>query len=204
MKEQVANVLVLLIRLLTGVRSRWSGCEPSERQRIYFANHTSHIDTLVLWASFPSGFRRRVRPVAAKEYWERTRVRRFLARDVFRAILVARENPRAALKSLESISQELGTEDSLIIFPEGTRGRGEQVEAFHSGLHAIASAMPDIELVPVFLENLNRVLPKGEFLPVPLLGGATFGTPIRIVPGEDRHSFLERARLAVSQLKESK
>jgi 1-acyl-sn-glycerol-3-phosphate acyltransferase len=102
---------------------------------------------------------------------------------------------------IEDMVAALGKRNSLILFPEGTRGTGEKVGAFRGGLYYLAMRRPDVELVPAYLENMNRILPKGEFLPVPMLSLLTFGRPIQVEPGEEKDAFLERAREAVSSLR---
>jgi 1-acyl-sn-glycerol-3-phosphate acyltransferase len=171
-------------------------CEPTPRQRIYFGNHTSHLDFVVLWAVLPDELRNATRPVAAQEYWTRSKLRNYLASKVFRAVLVDRQSQTAEGRQLqfERMLEGLKQGDSLIIFPEGTRGSGEEVAPFKSGLYHLTRARPDVELIPVYLENLNRVLPKGEFLPVPLLSRVYFGAPLALEEGESKESFLERAR----------
>jgi hypothetical protein len=76
------------------------------------------------------------------------------------------------------------------------------VAEFKSGLYHLAKRRPDVELIPAYLENLNRILPKGEFLPAPLVSTLTFGSPIRVAEGESKHEFLERARNAVVSLRQ--
>ena len=89
---------------------------------------------------------------------------------------------------------------SLIVFPEGTRNSSDDLLPFKSGIYHVARQRPQIELVPVWIENLNRVMPKGEFLPVPLLCSATFGAPTRLAPGEEKDAFLARLRRSVIEL----
>jgi 1-acyl-sn-glycerol-3-phosphate acyltransferase len=207
----IASLLAAVARGISGVQVQWAGCEPSQRQRIYFANHTSHLDFVVLWSALPSYIRARTRPIAAKDYWEETRLRRYLAENVFKAMLVERgavtragttEEAKFVSRSLiEDMASALGTANSMILFPEGTRGTGEKVGEFRAGLYHLALRRPDVELVPAYLENMNRILPKGEFLPVPMLSLLTFGKPIQLEPGEDKETFLERARETVSSLR---
>lgn len=207
----IASLLAAIARGITGVQVQWAGCEPSERQRIYFANHTSHLDFVVLWSALPSNIRARTRPIAAKDYWEETALRRYLAENVFHAVLVERgamakartpDEARFVSRSLiEDMASALGKRNSLILFPEGTRGTGEKVGKFRGGLYHLALRRPDVELVPAYLENMNRILPKGEFLPVPMLSLLTFGKPMQVEPGEGKDEFLERAREAVSSLR---
>lgn len=211
----LARVIAAFARGLSGVQIRWQGCVPEPRQRIYFANHTSHLDFVVLWSALPVELRARTRPVAAKDYWQ-AGFRSFLAHRVFRAVLVERgaqprtaqdeeahtEKPHATgFAVIEQLSEAMGERDSLIFFPEGTRGTGETVGEFKSGLYHLAKRRPDVELIPAYLENLNRILPKGEILPVPLASTLSFGTPIRVEDGETKHEFLSRARDAVCALR---
>ncbi len=207
----IASLLAALARGITGVQVQWAGCEPDERQRIYFANHTSHLDFVVLWSALPSEIRARTRPIAAKDYWEGTPWRLYFAKSVFNAVLLERgamgkartpEEAHLVGRTLvEEMATALGQESSLILFPEGTRGTGEKLGPFRAGLYHLAVRRPDVELVPAYLENLNRILPKGEFLPVPMLSLLTFGKPLRVERGEEKDFFLERAREAVASLR---
>jgi 1-acyl-sn-glycerol-3-phosphate acyltransferase len=207
----IASLLAAVARGISGVQVQWAGCVPDERQRIYFANHSSHLDFVVLWSALPSEIRAKTRPIAAKDYWEKTRLRRYLVENVFHAVLLERgamsktKNAEEAhfmgRHLLDEMAAALGTENSLILFPEGTRGTGEKIGPFRSGLYHLALRRPDVELVPAYLENLNRILPKGEFFPVPMLSLLTFGKPLPVEPNEEKDAFLERAREAVSSLR---
>lgn len=195
-----AELLAGFARLVSGARPRWLGCSPDPRPRVYFANHSSHLDAVVLWAVLPRELRGRTRPVAARDYWQADPLRRFLASRAFRAVLVDRQPAGFHQHPLEPLFEALDGGDSLILFPEGTRGtRGEPGE-FRPGLHHLATERPDVELVPVHLSNLERSLPRGAHLPVPVISIVTFGTPMTRVPGEDRPTFLARAREAVRAL----
>lgn len=195
------NALVaFLLRLLCGARARWLGCDPADKQRVYFANHTSHLDAVVLWATLPPTLRSRTRPVAARDYWAASRFRMWLAEQVFHALLIERHQVTKHENPLRDMLAAIDAGDSLILFPEGTRSSSLEPQAFKSGLFHLAKACPGIEFIPVYLENLNRILPKGEFLPVPVLGSVTIGAPVRLEPGESRDAFLERARGSVWNL----
>ena len=197
-----------LIRLVTGAQARWKGTDPvrpdgSVPQRIFFANHTSNLDAPVIWASLPPAVRRVTRPVAARDYWDAGPVRRRVANDVFRALLIERKKVTKSNNPLTAMEAALDAGDSLILFPEGGRSVEDDPKPgeFKAGLWHLARRRPDVELVPVFLENLNRILPKGDFLLVPLLAAVTFGEPMRPADGEDKQTFLARAREAVACLK---
>ena len=205
-----AQLLVGLTRLVSGAQVRWVGVQPAARQRIYFANHTSHLDAVVIWAALPPEIRERARPVAARDYWERGRLRRWLATAVLHVVLVDRgTTPGAtaeatlagARETVERVAAALGGNQSLILFPEGTRGPGPDVGAFKSGLYHLVRLRPDVELVPVYIDNLNRILPKGALLPAPLLSSVTFGPALRLVPDETKEAFLARLREAVLALR---
>ena len=200
----LASVVAGLAMLVSGAQVRWLDSRPETRQRVYFSNHTSHLDAAVLWASLPPQLRVLTRPVAAREYWEKGPLRRFLAARVFRAVLVERpgETHRlaSAREALDLLVEALGDRYSLILFPEGTRGTGESLAPFRSGLYHLGQRRSDLEFLPVYLNNLNRILPKGEVLPVPLLSTVTFGPPLRLEPEESKQAFLDRARAALLRL----
>lgn len=202
----IATIIAGLSRVISGTSIRWLCNQPLLNQRIYFSNHSSHLDFIVLWAALPQAVRETVRPIAAKDYWEKNFVRRFLAKSVFNAILVDRPQAEAGQKEMSrgisDMYAALDSGSSLIVFPEGTRCAKGAVFEFKAGLYHLAKRHPEVDLVPVFLENLNRILPKGEILPVPLLSSATFGLPIRVEEGESRDRFLAKARSAVEQLME--
>jgi 1-acyl-sn-glycerol-3-phosphate acyltransferase len=196
-----SGLIVGVTRIVTGATARWLVDPRSERQRVYFANHSSHADFATIWAALPPAQRARTRPVAAADYWTDNAVKRYLSTQVFRSLLVERGGTGGARAATEQMVQALREGDSLIIFPEGTRGDGRVIAPFKSGLYFLAMAAPEAELVPVLLENLNRVLPKGETIPVPVIGRVTFGAPFAPMPGEERDALLERARAAVVGLR---
>jgi 1-acyl-sn-glycerol-3-phosphate acyltransferase len=202
----IQTALASMCWLVTGTTVEWR-CDPySSAQRIYFGNHSSHLDFVVIWSALPASRRRHARPVAGRDYWERGSVRRYLASDVFRAVLVERHGTGGvnsvdrARAAVEQMACEMGYHDSLIVFPEGTRSSSGRVGPFRSGLYHLARARPDAELVPVHLENLNRILPKGESLPVPMVCRVTFGPVLPARAGEQKDAFLERARTAIKHL----
>jgi 1-acyl-sn-glycerol-3-phosphate acyltransferase len=194
----IGTLIVAATRLVVGGQGVWIGCGPSDKQRIYFANHSSHLDTILVWAAMPPELRRRVRPVAAADYWGKGRIQRHIALKVLNAVLIDRQTRSS--DPLEPLKTALAAGDSLILFPEGTRGTGESPSAFKPGLYHLAKAFPQVELVPVFLDNLRRALPKGSLVPVPLSCIARFGAPIRLEEGEAKPDFLNRAREAVVAL----
>lgn len=197
----VAGLIAGFTRIATGAVASWHVQPRSERVRVYFANHSSHADFATIWAALPPDVRERTRPVAAADYWQGSALRRYLAARVFRAVLIDRAGGGRA--ATEQMVAALRSGDSLIIFPEGTRGDGRHIAPFRSGLYHLAVAFPDAELIPVRLVNLNRVLPKGETIPVPVIARLTFGHAIALERGESKESLLGRAHAAVAALDET-
>ena len=170
-------VLSAVARLITGAQGHWKGCPPTAEQRIYFANHQSHLDWVLIWAALPTDLRTRTRPIAARDYWTSSPFKRWLTTEVFNAVYVSRTR----------------TDDQDPLEP--------LVEALKSGLFHLASQFPGVQLVPAWIDNVQRVMPKGEVVPVPILCTVTFGTPMQLQDGEDKASFLDRARVAVLGLR---
>lgn len=255
--------LLAMIRLLTGAQARWWGCPPKAEQRIYFANHQSHLDLVMIWAALPEELRSITRPIAARDYWATSPFKRWITTEVFNAIYVERgggaptvppappapvhderiepsfddappltpiepvaepwvvqtelplmqpatepAQPSAqpgsaeALAPLQPLIEALQSGDSIIIFPEGTRGHTGEPQKFKSGLFTLAQMFPEVVLVPAWIDNVQRVMPKGEVVPVPILCSVTFGAPIRLDEDEERRPFLDRAREAVIALRD--
>jgi len=189
-------LLAFITRLITGAQGHWKGSPPKAEQRIYFANHQSHFDWVLIWAALPHDLRAQTRPIAARDYWTSSRFKAWLTHEVFNAVYVSRQRS-ADEDPLEPLVEALESGDSLVIFPEGTRSNKGEPQAFKAGLYHLAEQFPGVPLIPVWIDNVQRVMPKGEVVPVPILCTATFGAPIQLAPGEDKRAFLERARAAV-------
>ncbi len=202
--DRLASLIAGAARILAGATVRTLGFVPDTRQRVYYANHTSHLDSIVLWSALPHSVRRVTRPVAARDYWEATRMRRFLAEEVFRAVLIERHPTVRSERPIDKLVAEMADRFSLIVFPEGTRGTGDEVAPFKGGLYHLARSRPDVEIVPVFIENMNRILPKGALVPVPLISSITIGRPLTRLDDEPKAAFLDRARHALVWLKEKR
>jgi 1-acyl-sn-glycerol-3-phosphate acyltransferase len=203
MNEIVFRLLLGALWLLTGVRGEWTGAAPAMRQRIYFANHRSHADALLIAAALPPAIRRTTRPVAARDYWERSAVRRFLAHRVIHALLIDRDPATRREDPIAAMRAALDAGASLILFPEGTRNdrEDEPLLPFRSGLWHLASTRPDVELVPCWITNVGRILPKGELMPLPLLCTVRFGPALEAEAGEAKEAFLARARAGLLALR---
>jgi 1-acyl-sn-glycerol-3-phosphate acyltransferase len=202
--------MVLVARTITRKSVRFLERIDDARQRIFFANHSSHLDFILIWSSLPRHVRERTRPVAGRDYWERSRFRRYYVQKVFNAVLIDRvllagdtvsgSFDRRGREAVEQMVQGLGAEYSLILFPEGTRGSGESIGQFRSGLYYLSRERPDVELIPVRIHGAHKVLPKGRKLPRPQESDLTFGESMRFEEGETRTAFIERARAALRTL----
>jgi 1-acyl-sn-glycerol-3-phosphate acyltransferase len=193
-------LLALIARLITGTQGHWKGCPPTAEQRIYFANHQSHFDWVLIWAALPKDLRATTRPIAARDYWTTGRFKHWLTHEVFHAVYVNRRRTDDQ-DPLEPLAEALEHGDSLVIFPEGTRSNKGEPMPFKSGLYHLAEQFPRVQLIPTWIDNVQRVMPKGEVVPVPILCTVTFGAPLALGEGEDRHAFLERAREALLALR---
>lgn len=192
---------VFLTKLITGVNPVWVDSEQnSDKLRVYFANHGSHLDFATLWAALPHAMRERTRPVAARDYWGRTKLTRAIAVGMFNSLLIAREGITRRDNPIEQMAMAMRAGHSLILFPEGTRSLDGVIGTFKAGLYHLAGKVPEAELVPVYLQNLNRILPKGHLLPIPLISSVVFGPPMKLEPGEKKPDFLSRTREAVLNL----
>tara|TARA_R110002072_G_scaffold283357_1_gene446880 strand:- start:1735 stop:2388 length:654 start_codon:yes stop_codon:yes gene_type:complete len=198
----VGQAIVLFARAITAAQADWRGVGPSARQRVYFANHVSNADMPMIWSVLPHHLRLRTRPVAAADYWLSNGLRAFAGRDVFQAVLIDRRPDARTDDPMAAIVEALEAGASLIIFPEGLRNQGpEPLKPFRSGLFNIATARPEVELVPTWIANLNSVMPKGEVIPLPLMVRVIFGEPVTLGDGEGRQDFLKRAAAALLALK---
>lgn len=222
----IERALARLARIIAGASVRFTvPLDAPSGQRVYFGNHTSHLDFILIWSALPAAARAHTRPVAGADYWMRGRVRRYLASRVFHAVLIERgahgasaghervesgsrqvpphvRDDRGARRTIHAIAEAMGEETSIIVFPEGTRSMDGTLLPFRSGLYHLCQIKPGLELVPVYLDNMTRILPKGELLPVPLLSRVTFGAPLRLEAGEEKREFLTRMRDALVALQE--
>ncbi len=196
----LSPILIGLTRILIGASPRWVGSTPSQAQRIYFANHSSHIDAVALWSALPPDSRARTRPVAAADYWNRDALRRYVALKGLNAVFIERTRTDPSIDPLQPLVEALERGDSLILFPEGTRNVQALPGLFKAGLFHLATRFPEVELVPVYLENLHRCMPKGTVFPVPLICTVRFGAVLSRIADEDKSAFLARAREAVMRL----
>jgi 1-acyl-sn-glycerol-3-phosphate acyltransferase len=200
----IRALILAVVRLSTGVRSHGTWGKPSDAQCVYFANHTSLGDFLLIWTVMPAGLRYQTRTVAALDYWGTSWLRRFVAQDVFNAVLISRAADTSQPAALDVMAQALRQGQSLIIFPEGTRNTSDQpITPFKNGLYHLAQDFPAASFTPIWLDNARHVMPKGAWLPVPMVCSVHVGSPLKLVASESSQAFLARAQDAVLNLRPS-
>jgi len=168
---------------------------------VLIANHTSHLDTVALLSLFPLRRLGRIRPVAAADYFLAGKARAWLSRTLFNILPVARHRVTRGNNPLEVMRAALAAGESLILFPEGTRSREGEPGRFLPGVAHLAEACPEVPIVPAYLVNLGRSLPKGTFLPVPFFAEVRLGPPLR--PTGTRAEILIALESAVAALRDA-
>ena len=193
--------LCLITSFITGVTSKQaSDLAFTPTNKVYYANHASHGDFVLVWISLPKTWRMLTQPVAGADYWLGSKLKAFIAEQVFRVLLIDRQSdPKQAIAAMDGALKE---GKSLILFPEGTRNTTDDqvLLPFKSGLYHLARENENVEFVPVWINNINRVLPKGKILPIPLLCEVRIGEVIKKLPDEDKTAFLTRIRQALLDL----
>lgn len=194
----ITQLFARFTQIVFGLSSDNDTALPS-RPRVYFSNHTSHLDFILMWSCLPPRVRKQTVAAAAADYWCKTAIRRWIAGHLFNSIMIERTDISRHNNPISAIVNELDKGKSVIIFPEGGRSDGPDIEELKSGLFHIARKRPDVEMVPAYIHNANRVLPKGFSFPLPIMCSVSFGNPMRLLPDENKNSFSKRARLQLEK-----
>jgi len=181
--------------LFIGLRVYGRNNIPSRHPFIIIANHSSHLDAVALLGLFPLKELKNIRPVAAFDYFEANRLRSFFAHVFFNIISMRRKGFSKHEDPLSELEKALAERQSLIFFPEGTRSLTGQIGQFHSGIAHLVERRPDVPVVPVYLANMARTLPKGEVIPVPFFCDVHIGPAV--YPAGTRSDVLAALREAV-------
>jgi 1-acyl-sn-glycerol-3-phosphate acyltransferase len=162
-------------------------------------NHSSNLDFPVIWAALPPALRARTRPIAAKDYWTRNRLRRTLATDIFHAILIERKAVTRENNPLTEMKAALSAGNSLILFPEGTRSlTGGDREVPNRGSTTWPAGAEGTPHGPRLAEQpVSYPAQGGNLSPLPLIATLVIGDPIFLKPGEKKEAFLARAKAAL-------
>ncbi|MBF0505121.1 MAG: 1-acyl-sn-glycerol-3-phosphate acyltransferase [Candidatus Omnitrophica bacterium] len=191
----VRPLLVFFIGLRVRGREHW----PLEHPFIVIANHTSHLDAAALLAFFPLKDLRRVRPVAAADYFNSNKCIAFFSRIFFNILPIARKNIGRHQNPLDGLREALEHKETLIIFPEGTRSSSGEMGPFHTGIAHILKEFPQVPVIPVYMSNMYKALPKGEFILVPFICEVNIGKPLFLSGTKDE--IVQTLRDSVIKLK---
>ena len=197
---RLSTCIAYAIRALCGCIVRSFPEHHFTRPVVFYSNHTSNLDFPVIWAALPGSIRAKLRPLAAEDYWSKGKLRSFLSIRIFNSILIARKEVTRENNPIHKMEEALSEGSSLIIFPEGTRSLSGEIGEFKPGIHHLACGDRELPFIPVFLENLFRILPKGERFPLPLVAMLYIGEPIYLGNEETKEEFLQRARQALIDL----
>ena len=160
---------------------------------IVVANHNSHLDAAVLMTLFPFWRLHRVHPVAAADYFGETMFMRLVAMTLMNAMPIARK-PSPGEDPLEPIKQAIARGDSMIFFPEGSRGKAGVVAPFRTGIGRLVTACPGLLVLPVFMSGPERIWARGQAVPVPVNIHANIGRPRTYDPAMDPREIAEQVR----------
>lgn len=157
----------LFVLVLLGMNVRRRHLLPKQGPAIVVANHNSHLDTLVLMSLFSLHSLPSIRPIAAADYFLKTRGMAWLATRLIGIIPMERGKASRNFDPLQPCCDALDRGDIIILFPEGSRGEPEKLSQFKKGIAYLAERYPAVPVTPVFLHGLGKALPKDDFVFVP-------------------------------------
>ena len=167
-----------ILSFLIGLRVIGLENFPQRHPFIIIANHASHLDAMVVLNLFPLKDLKLIRPVAAADYFNRNKMISFLSKLFFNILPIERKHITRDRNPLDHLREALTRGESLIVFPEGTRTTCGEIGPFHTGIAHIIKEFPKIPVIPVYMSNMGRALPKGELILVPFIGEAKVGAPL--------------------------
>ncbi len=150
----------------------------NKKQFILIANHNSHMDTMAIMSAIPSRYIHKVHPIAARDFFGGSLFKKILMRYLVNATLIQRDREDPNNDPIESMDKMLKKSRSLILFPEGSRGVPGIMTKFKKGLGYLIQRNPEINVIPVYLDNVYKTLPRGKNLILPYNCSIKFGDPI--------------------------
>jgi len=175
-------VVRAFLKIIVGVKFDKARFLLNENQFIIIANHNSHLDTMAIMASLPAKIIHKVKPVAAADYFGKTKLKATLSNYLINALLIQRKRDKEHPEN-DPINQMIKALDdgfSLIIFPEGTRGEPEVQQPLKPGVGYVLIKKPQIKYVPVYLKGMGKAMPKDDSLLIPFTSSLTYGRPTAI------------------------
>lgn len=174
----------------------------SENPVIYYANHSSNMDSLIIWLSLTDEERQKTSFVGASDYWDKGWLRPYILKNIFNGQTIQRHGSLIANNPITILENLLKDGKSIVIFPEGTRNLvSEDIQDFKSGLFHLARKMPDVPLIPIYLSNTQKMMPKGTFIPLPIVCQSFFGSEFFFNPTDNKITFLNNAKTKIEELK---
>ncbi len=177
--KTLVHLLILrpVVLLLFGVNV--FGRENIKRldQFIIVANHNSHLDTLLLFYLLPAKQIKKTHPVAAKEYFSKSKILFWLVKFIFDPVWISRGDTESFDGFMDVVKSKLDHGHNLIIFPEGSRGMPGEVHHFKTGIGRISEQYRHIPILPVFISGTEKSLPKHFSIPVPIWNNIIIGPP---------------------------
>ena len=187
------------VYLVMGLNIRNRRGLPKKGPAIIVSNHNSHLDTMVLMSLLPTTLLNKTRPVAAADYFLKTKLLSWFSRRVISIIPIDRGGVTKGKDPFELCQQHLDKKGLLVLFPEGSRGEPEEMAHLKKGIAHLARNNPKIPVYPVFMHGLGKALPKGEFLPVPFIVDVFVGDPI--YGNDDIQQFMNQLKTEIDDLK---
>jgi 1-acyl-sn-glycerol-3-phosphate acyltransferase len=187
------------VTLFIGLRTRGLENVPKKGPFVLVANHSSHLDTVCLLSLFPLRRLREIRPVAAADYFDRNRIVSAFSRTLFNILPIPRKDFTEENHPVRRMRDAIDQGYSLIVFPEGTRGSGEELGKFRTGVARAVEGERSVAVVPAYLVNMGRSLPKGEWFPIPFFCEVRIGRPM-LLEGKDYQEKVAAVEAAVRRL----
>lgn len=190
------------LRIVIGLRYFNNDNLRNIKQFILIANHNSHMDTMAIMSAIPHRFIHKVHPVAARDFFGKNLFQKILMRYLVNATLIRRDRDNKERDPINDMDKMLKKKRSLILFPEGSRGVAGKMSNFKKGLGYLVQKNPKISVIPVYLENIYKTLPKGKRLILPYNCSIKFGEPIKFSSLE-MNDILKTAKIELFKTKDS-